>query len=71
MTSEGNIHAYELTYPYWVARLATGITLAVGDLRQKHEHLARVQLEQLMREFLASPLPSSELKRSLSELKAR
>ena len=67
MTSEGNSHVYAASYPYWTARLATGITLAVGDLRCKQEHLARVQLEELMRDFLRSPLPSSELKRALRE----
>ena len=46
---------YELTYPYWMARLATGITLAVVDLRQRHEHLARLHLEALMRESCGRP----------------
>jgi hypothetical protein len=67
-----NSHAYELTYTYWCARLATGVTLASGDLRVKHDHLARTHLEGLLREVLASPVPGDDLKRSLhDELRQR
>ena len=73
MTTEGNMSGYENTYPYWTARLATGVALALGDLRRKHhEHLARVQLEALLSAFLASTVAGAELKRSLrEELKRR
>ena len=63
---------YSTTYPYWCARLATGVALAVVDMRQKHDYLARRHLEVLLREFLASGVPSDELKRGLrQDLKQR
>jgi hypothetical protein len=50
---------------YWLGRLSRTITLAVVDLRDDHPRIAREHLQETIREFLRSPVPSEELKTDL------
>jgi hypothetical protein len=52
----------ERDHPYWMGSLAATIALALKDLKEKREPSAQRLLDRALREFLASPLPSAELK---------
>jgi len=55
----------ERDHSYWMGSLAATVALALKDLKEKRESEARRLLDRALREFLASPLPSAELKSML------
>jgi len=59
-------HPLEIYDAFWVGRLSTAIAMNVPRIPKRPDNAAE-DLRRTLDEFLASPLPSAELKKSLKK----
>jgi len=62
-----SVHPYNDQPHFWIGRMSKAITLAVADLRLHRENVAREHLQDLIRDFLRSPVASDELRATLRD----